>query len=137
MTIFLRGLLCLLIVCAWLENAQAENWPQWRGPQGTGVSQETNLPIAWGETSGIVWKTALPGFGASSPIVVGGKVFVTCYSGYGLSQEEPGEIENLVRHLVCIDLQKGEKLWQRDVKVSLPEDPYSGIGVTAHVLPKT
>ncbi len=74
----------------------------------------------------------MPGPGASSPIIVGGKVFVTCYSGYGLSQENPGEIENLVRHLVCVDLQTGNKLWQADVKAALPEDPYSGIGVTAH-----
>ena len=37
-----------------------------------------------------------------------------------------------MRHLVCIDVQTGEKLWQRDVKATLPEDPYSGIGVTAH-----
>ena len=51
-----------------------------------------------------------------------------------LSQQNPGEIENLVRHLVCVDVETGEILWQRDVNVSLPEDPYSAIGVTAHRL---
>ncbi len=49
-----------------------------------------------------------------------------------LTQENPGEIENLVRHLVCVDRHTGKVLWQKDVKAALPEDPYSGIGVTAH-----
>ena len=49
-----------------------------------------------------------------------------------LTQKNPGEIENLIRHLVCVDLQTGKVLWQKDVKAALPEDPYSGIGVTAH-----
>jgi outer membrane protein assembly factor BamB len=90
------------------------------------------VPSTWSPSANLDWKTELPGPGASSPIIVNGKVFVTCYSGYGLSQENPGNIEDLVRHLVCVDLQSGMKMWQRDVPVSLPEDPYTGIGVTAH-----
>jgi outer membrane protein assembly factor BamB len=74
----------------------------------------------------------MPGPGASSPIIIDGKAFVTCYSGYGLTKDNPGEIENLVRHLVCVDLASGKKLWQKDVKAVMPEDPYAGIGVTAH-----
>jgi len=65
-------------------------------------------------------------------LIVAGRAFVTCYSGYGLTREDPGDIENLMRHLVCVDLESGELLWQKDVKAALPEDPYSGIGVTAH-----
>src|SRR5499427_7818607 len=45
------------------------NWPQWRGPQSLGVSEEKNLPAEWGADKNIVWKTALPGRGHSSPIV--------------------------------------------------------------------
>ncbi|MEM8669359.1 MAG: PQQ-binding-like beta-propeller repeat protein [Planctomycetota bacterium] len=113
--------------------ANAEDWPRFRGPSGSGVSQDSDkLPTTWSPTANLAWKTPLPGPGASSPIIIGGKVFVTCYSGYGLSQEQPGDIENLMRHLVCIDMQSGKKIWQRDVKAALPEDPYSGIGVTAH-----
>ncbi len=111
---------------------QAEDWPRFRGPAGNGVSESDGVPSSWSPSANLAWKTELPGPGASSPIIVGGKAFVTCYSGYGLSQESPGEIENLVRHLVCIDMATGKKLWQQDVKVMLPEDPYSGIGVTAH-----
>ena len=112
---------------------QAGDWPRFRGPDGSGVAVDSDsLPTTWSPTANLAWKTPLPGPGASSPIIVAGRIFVTCYSGYGLTQESPGEIENLVRHLVCIDLQTGKVLWQKDVKAALPEDPYSGIGVTAH-----
>ena len=112
---------------------QAGDWPRFRGPEGSGVAVDSDsLPTTWSPTANLAWKAPLPGPGASSPIIVGGKIFVTCYSGYGLSQENPGEIENLVRHLVCVDLQSGKVLWQKNVKAALPEDPYSGIGVTAH-----
>ena len=102
----------------------ADDWARFRGPDGSGVARGSeSLPTVWSPTANLAWKTPLPGPGVSSPIIVGDKVFVTCYSGYGLSQEDPGEIENLMRHLVCVDIQTGEKLWQRDVKAALPEDP--------------
>ena len=111
----------------------ADDWARFRGPHGLGVTATSEgIPTAWSPEANLAWKTPLPGPGASSPIIVGDKVFVTCYSGYGLSQENPGDIENLMRHLVCVDLASGETLWQADVKAALPEDPYSGIGVTAH-----
>ncbi len=114
-------------------NAGADDWLQFRGPAGSGVaSSSDSVPTAWSPNANLAWKTEMPGPGASSPIIVGGKAFVTCYSGYGLDQENPGEIENLVRHLVCVDLETGKLLWQKDVPASLPEDPYTGIGVTAH-----
>lgn len=114
-------------------TADAGDWARFRGPDGSGVARDSeSLPATWSPSANLAWKTPLPGPGASSPIVVGGRVFVTCYSGYGLDQQNPGDIENLKRHLVCVDLQTGKQLWQKDVKASLPEDPYSGIGVTAH-----
>ncbi|MBL8814752.1 MAG: PQQ-binding-like beta-propeller repeat protein [Planctomyces sp.] len=114
-------------------SLSAGDWPRFRGPDGSGVAVDSDsLPTNWSPTANLAWKVVLPGPGASSPIIVGDKVFVTCYSGYGLTQENPGEIENLVRHLVCVDRQTGKVLWQKDVKAALPEDPYSGIGVTAH-----
>ena len=116
-------------------TSYAEDWSRFRGPGGSGVAshfQKGSLPTRWSPQANLAWKTELPGPGASSPIVVDGKALVTCYSGYGLSQEEPGKIENLVRHLVCIDLATGKKLWQKDVTAALPEDPYTGAGVPAH-----
>jgi outer membrane protein assembly factor BamB len=56
--------------------AAAENWPQWRGPHGQGISAETQLPTAWAPGRNIAWKTPLP-HGYSSPIVWGDRVFLT------------------------------------------------------------
>lgn len=114
-------------------SVSADDWPRFRGQLGNGVATDSDsLPSNWSPSANLGWKTEMPGPGASSPIIIGDKAFVTCYSGYGLTQESPGDIENLVRHLVCVDLKTGKKLWQKDVKAALPEDPYSGIGVTAH-----
>lgn len=125
--------LAVLLAVLLAAPAGAADWPRFRGPLGNAVAAASDsIPSTWSPEANLAWKTELPGPGASSPIILGGRAFVTCYSGYGLSQEDPGEIENLVRHLVCIDLRSGAKLWQKDVPVSLPEDPYSGIGVTAH-----
>ncbi|PYR56419.1 MAG: hypothetical protein DMF91_21945 [Acidobacteria bacterium] len=58
-------------------NGNGSNWPQWRGPGGLGVSTETGLPTQWSPTTNIVWKTAIPGRGHSSPIVWGDRIFLT------------------------------------------------------------
>ena len=58
-----------------------EDWPQWRGLSGNGVSSEVNLPVSWSVDSNIVWKVALAGLGGSSPIVMGNLVFVTSQIG--------------------------------------------------------
>jgi outer membrane protein assembly factor BamB len=57
--------------------AQAGDWPQFRGPNGTGLSEEKQLPTEWSATKNVLWKSKLPGYGWSSPIVWGDKVFVT------------------------------------------------------------
>jgi outer membrane protein assembly factor BamB len=58
-------------------NASAGNWPQWRGPDGSGISNEKNLPSEWTPTKNIKWKTAIDGRAHSSPIVWGKMVFLT------------------------------------------------------------
>jgi outer membrane protein assembly factor BamB len=55
----------------------AEDWPQFRGPTGQGHSSEQGLPLEWGETRNIAWKTPLNGSGWSSPVVAGGRVWLT------------------------------------------------------------
>ena len=132
---FYQTMLRALLIVATVQFSlvQADDWSRFRGPSGNGVATDSDtLPSKWSPKANLFWKTELPGPGASSPIIVGEKVFITCYSGYGLQQQNPGDIKNLTRHLVCIDLASGKKVWQRDVKAALPEDPYSGIGVTAH-----
>src|SRR4051812_11883840 len=83
-----------------LPAAHAADWMQFRGPGGSGVSDDKGLPEKWSETENVVWKTKLPGPGTASPITVGDAIYVTSYSGYGESTREPGDQKNLVRHLV-------------------------------------
>src|SRR5881394_2213036 len=59
------------------EAAPKTNWAQWRGPEGNGVSPETNLPVEWSGNKNIKWKTPIPGRGHSSPIVWGNRIFLT------------------------------------------------------------
>ncbi|MEW4486646.1 PQQ-binding-like beta-propeller repeat protein [Thalassoglobus sp. JC818] len=118
-----------LFLCLTTVSVNAD-WQRFRGPNGTGVA-ESAAPVAFGENRKIQWKTPLPGRGVSSPIVVGDMVFVTCYSGYGMGGENE-QIENLTRHLVCLDRTSGDILWKSNVAVKLPEDPFEGIGVPRH-----
>jgi outer membrane protein assembly factor BamB len=59
----------------------AEDWPQFRGPTGQGHSGERGLPLEWSETRNIVWKTPVPGSGWSSPVVAGGRIWLTTMTG--------------------------------------------------------
>ena len=109
------------------------DWTRFRGPNGSGISEDKeSTPTSWSEKENLKWKVPLPGAGVSCPIVVGERVFVTCYSGYGMNQEEPGDVANLVRHLVCVDRGTGKILWQNEVPSTVPEDPFSGMGVPQH-----
>lgn len=99
----------------------AGDWPQFRGPTGMGVSPAKGLPLTWSPTENIVWKTPLPGAGSSSPIVVGDKIFVTCYSGFAVPGMEGGNMSQLKLHLVCLDRAKGTIVWDKTVEPKLPE----------------
>jgi len=109
--------------------ASAGDWTRFRGPNGSGVSEETSsTPVTWSATKNLKWKVALPGPGSSSPIIVGNKVFVTCWSGYGTDRANRGEKqENLKRHLICLDRQSGKTIWDKTVDPYLPEDNYGGM----------
>ena len=66
--------------CSWpacAASAWAEDWPAWRGPRGNSTSLETDLPVEWSADSGVVWKTLLPEWGTSTPVIWGDAVFVT------------------------------------------------------------
>src|SRR5438128_7552016 len=121
---------CFLLLPAVFALVAAD-WPQFRGPGGSGVSNEKGLPATWSSTDNIVWRTKLPGPGTSSPIVVGKRVYVTCYSGYGLEPGK-GDTGNLMRHLVCVDRAKGTILRTKDFKPALPESKYGPGGNESH-----
>src|SRR6516164_1706012 len=100
---------------------RADDWLGFRGPGGLGIAKDKGLPVSWGEGKNVAWKTALPGPGSSSPIVVGNKIFVTCYSGYAEDRDNPGDIKKLMRHVVCVDRAGGKIVWKRDISAVQPE----------------
>jgi outer membrane protein assembly factor BamB len=80
----LPALLALMVA-----GVSADDWPQWRGPNGNGTTRETGLPVRWSATEGIAWKADLSGNGVSSPVVAGSRVFVTSQIGAGQSRQGP------------------------------------------------
>ena len=64
---------------------QAQHWPQFRGPTGQGTSELRGLPLEWSESKNIVWKVPVPGSGWSSPVVTGGRLWVTTFVDKGAS----------------------------------------------------
>jgi outer membrane protein assembly factor BamB len=117
----------LLLLCLIAGDVQGD-WPRFRGPNGSGVAQETAAtPVRWDESANLKWKVPLPGPGSSSPIVVGERVFVTCWSGYGIDRDHPGDQSELRRHLVCLNRHDGQVIWDRVVEPILPEDDYGGM----------
>lgn len=112
-----RTLSCIVILavallsCGEAEITDPGIWPQFRGPQGNGVSADTGLPTEWGEDSdNLAWKTALPGRGNSSPIVSHGRVFLTA----AVNVEE-GKDKKVQRMALALDYETGEILWQTEI----------------------
>jgi outer membrane protein assembly factor BamB len=65
-------------------SVAAADWPHWRGPQGTGATSESNLPVRWSASENVAWKAPIGGLGVSTPIVSGDRVFVTSQVGAGV-----------------------------------------------------
>ncbi len=116
----------LMIMGANLAPLMAQDWPQFRGVFQDGVSPATNIPTTWSASENLLWKAELPGPGSSSPVVAAGKVYVTCYSGYGLSERDRGEQSALSRHVLCFDLQTGKQQWDFPAKALVPEENFQG-----------
>jgi outer membrane protein assembly factor BamB len=108
------------------SRASAADWPQFRGESGSAVGAGSKIPDHWDNGANLLWKAKLPGPGASSPIILGDHIYVTCYSGYGTNAENSGDHKDLVRHLVCLDRKRGEIKWTSDVRTDSPEANYRG-----------
>ncbi|MFM9961256.1 MAG: PQQ-binding-like beta-propeller repeat protein [Planctomycetaceae bacterium] len=92
---------CLALLSG--SMAKAENWPHFRGVDGSGISQQKGLPTTWSQGD-YAWDVAISGIGHGSPIVWGDSVFVT-------SAEDDGAI----RWLICLDAKSGEQRWTRSI----------------------
>ena len=111
-------LLILIAICGICSIANADDWPQFRGPSGNATASDSDPPTTWSDSENIVWKTALPGRGASSPIVSGKHVFLTAYTGFGVDEQEPGDKANLRLHVLCFERNSGKLLWDKSIKAS-------------------
>lgn len=116
----LRRILCLCALC-FATIATAADWTQFRGSESYGVSAEKGMPTTWSASSGVAWKTDLPGPGTSSPVFIGNKIFLTCYSGYNVPGGGKGNQSELRRHLLALDRKTGKVLWNTPVAAKLPE----------------
>jgi outer membrane protein assembly factor BamB len=126
-----------------VTTAGAEDWPQFRGPNGSGVSTATGLPEEFGPEKNVVWKTALPP-GHSSPVLTKNRIFVTAYEKVDSKQQtvnskQPAnstqqaansnaaaqangndkDKNNYKLLVICLDRQTGKLLWQREVPRTL------------------
>ncbi|HUR46624.1 MAG TPA: PQQ-binding-like beta-propeller repeat protein, partial [Candidatus Saccharimonadales bacterium] len=93
----------LFLFLAGVLPIQGADWLQFRGPESSGFSAESNVPSTLQLQGSSNWKTELPGRGLSSPIIVGERVFVSCSSG--LKQQR--------LHLICLNARDGSRLWER------------------------
>jgi outer membrane protein assembly factor BamB len=110
----------------------AADWPQFRGPTADGIGNDPKVPLDWATNKNVLWKAELPGPGSSSPIVSQGKIFLTCYSGYGVSDAQPGDPNNLKRHAVCLNRADGKILWSHVAPTPSPDQAYEGRYITQH-----
>jgi len=117
-------LLSLTLPASQLDAAE---WTGWRGPKGDAKVAAGSLPTTWAAGKNVAWKTRTPGPGTSCPLVVGERVYVTCYTGYGLEPGQ-GDQKQLKRHLLCLDRKTGDVLWTKTFEPKLPEHNYAGEG---------
>ena len=94
--------LLLALPLIWIGPLRAENWPQWRGAQLNGISNETNLPTTWSASSNVAWKAALPGAAGATPVIWEDQIFLTSVDDQG----------NLL--LICFGTD-GKQQWQQVV----------------------
>ncbi len=95
------GVAAALGLCLNASLAPAQDWAQFRGPNGSGISSSTGLPVEFGPGKNVAWKTSLPA-GHSSPVLSRDRIFVTGFEGNRLL-------------VICLSQKDGKVLWQREV----------------------
>lgn len=89
------------LLAAGTGKAHAQ-WPQFRGPNGSGVDSAVDYPVEFSPSRNLVWKTAVP-YGQSSPVLAGGHLYLTANEG-----------DRLIT--ICLDVTTGRELWRREIR---------------------
>ena len=118
---FVVALFCGMTVSA-VVSAADPSWSSFRGPNGAGISSAKGLPLKWSGSENVVWKTPLPGPGASSAIVFGEHIYLTCYTGFFVPGEKGGTQEDLKRHVLALKRSDGKLVWDKAIAAKLPEE---------------
>jgi outer membrane protein assembly factor BamB len=94
---------CPLLIVIFVLSLQAHafEWSRFRGPNGSGVSEATGVPVTFGATKSLLWRTPLPS-GHSSPVLAGDRVFVT--------GSEPDRLVTLT-----LSAETGKVLWRGEL----------------------
>jgi outer membrane protein assembly factor BamB len=101
---------CFLALLGAFPTLAGDNWPQFRGPNGDGLSDSTGLPVTWSETENLRWKTLIHDKGWSSPVIWGDQVWLT-------TAEEKGH----AFYAVCLDRKSGRIVY--DLKLATADNP--------------
>lgn len=103
----------LLTAAFLLPAGAAEDWPKFRGPSGNGHSAAKNVPLKWSETENVAWKSAIPGKGWSSPVLVDGRIFLTTAVAEG-DDQDANDVDRSLRAL-AVDAESGAMVWDVEV----------------------
>ena len=85
----------------------ADDWPQFRGPTGQGISDAKGVPVEWSDTQHVAWKVEVPGKGWSSPVLSRGRLYLTSAIGDSGS--------GITLHAICLDAKDGRTLWDTEI----------------------
>jgi outer membrane protein assembly factor BamB len=109
MTMRLRALIVTVSICLPLGAvASAEDWPEFRGPTGQGLSTAARVPVRWSSTENVAWKRAIPGVGWSSPVLVAGRIYLTTAGKASITGDTALSV-------VCLDAADGRIVWEKEV----------------------
>ena len=125
------GAAALALTAAHAPSFPDRYWPQWRGPEATGVARHGDPPIEWSEARNVRWKIEIPGRGSASPVVWDHQMFVlTAIPAGAPDQHAPlGAIQPRVPHrfvVLSIDRRSGKVLWERVAAETTPHESAHG-----------
>jgi outer membrane protein assembly factor BamB len=129
----MKRIFSIIICICFAAAAQAQNWPQFRGSNASGVADGKPTPVSWDAQKGtnILWKVAIPGLAHSSPVVWGDMVFVTTaisskgkeYFRHGLYGDVDSDTDTSPHtwKVYCLDKRTGKTVWERIAHEGVPK----------------
>lgn len=124
------------------------NWPQWRGPLGTGSAVKGNPPTVFSETKNLKWKTEIPGKGHATPIVWGDNIIIQTAAPTGekgdtaliaKASRMPGSITDIIHDfkVILVSRETGKIIWEKTVTREMPQEGTHNLGSWASNSPCT